>query len=275
MSSFGVRLLRGFEARGQLCVGIDPSLEQLRNWGLPESAEGARSFAMAILDSAADQVAVVKPQVSFFEQFGLDGFRVLAEVMQEAGARKLLVIADAKRGDIGSTMDGYANAWLAKEAPFVCDALTLSPYLGPDSLKPTVQAALENDRGLFLLAATSNPEATKLQSAITGGQSVAKSVYDFASAYGEGTIGSIGVVIGATVDTSKLGIDLARPSIAPVLVPGFGTQGADLTKAGSIMQAHSSVSIFSVSRSVAGVSREGLTERMALAKTELEVGLRA
>jgi orotidine-5'-phosphate decarboxylase len=230
---------------------------------------------MAILDSAADQVAVVKPQVSFFEQFGLDGFRVLAEVMQEAGARKLLVIADAKRGDIGSTMDGYANAWLAKEAPFVCDALTLSPYLGPDSLKPTVQAALENDRGLFLLAATSNPEATKLQSAITGGQSVAKSVYDFANAYGEGVIGSIGVVIGATVDTSKLGIDLTRPSVAPVLVPGFGTQGADLAKAGAIMQAHSSVSIFSVSRSVAGVSREGLTERMALAKTELEVGLRA
>jgi orotidine-5'-phosphate decarboxylase len=229
---------------------------------------------MAILDDAAEQVAVVKPQVSFFEQFGPEGFRVLADVLQEASARGLLVIADAKRGDIGSTMGGYANAWLAKEAPFLCDALTLSPYLGPESLKPTVQTALENGLGLFLLAATSNPEAFMFQSAVAGGDSVAKIVFEFANAHCVGEIGSIGVVIGATVETAKLGINLGQPSNVPILVPGFGVQGAELAQAGSLMQAHSSVSIFSVSRSVAGSSKEGLSTRIALAKSELEVGLR-
>jgi orotidine-5'-phosphate decarboxylase len=230
---------------------------------------------MAILDDAAEQVAVVKPQVSFFEQFGPEGFRVLADVLQEASARGLLVIADAKRGDIGSTMEGYANAWLAKEAPFLCDALTLSPYLGPESLKPTVQTALENGLGLFLLAATSNPEAFMFQSAVADGDSVAKIVFEFANARCVGEIGSIGVVIGATVETAKLGINLGQPSNVPILVPGFGVQGAELAQAGSLMQAHSSVSIFSVSRSVAGSSKEGLSTRIALAKSELEVGLRA
>ena len=275
MPSFGLRLLQGFEAKGQLCVGIDPSFEQLHSWGLLESAEGARSFAMAILDAATDQVAVVKPQVAFFEQFGPEGFKVLADVMQEATHRKLLVLADAKRGDIGSTMSGYANAWLTKEATFICDALTLSPYLGPDSLNQTVQAALENNRGLFILAATSNQEASRLQNAAADGRSVAKMVYDYASGHSEGELGSIGVVIGATVDAQKLGFDLRKPSGVPILVPGFGSQGADLSKARSLMQAFAPASIFSVSRSVSGSTQEGLSKRIALAKSALEAGLRA
>jgi orotidine-5'-phosphate decarboxylase len=134
---------------------------------------------------------------------------------------------------------------------------------------------LENGRGLFLLAATSNPEAFMFQSAVAGGDSVAKIVYEFANEYSEGEIGSIGVVIGATVETAKLGINLAQRSNVPVLVPGFGAQGVELAKAGSLMQTHSSASIFSVSRSVAGMSKDGLPTRIALAKSELEVGLRA
>lgn len=274
MSSFGLRLSQGFKARGQLCVGIDPSLEQLQSWDLPKSAEGAKSFAMAILDAAADQVGIVKTQVAFFEQFGAEGFRVLADVLQEASSRKLMVIADAKRGDIGSTMNGYANAWLGNEAVFLCDALTVSPYLGPESLNQVVQVALENKRGLFILAATSNPEASALQSAISDGRSIAKSVYDYASTYTAGELGSIGIVYGATVDHLSLGIDLAKPSSVPVLVPGFGSQGASLSKAKSRMQAFSPVSICSVSRAVAGSTREGLAARVATAKDELEVGLR-
>ena len=275
VSSFGLRLQRGFQTKGHLCVGIDPSFEQLKSWSLEESAEGAKSFAMAILDAAANQVAVVKPQVSFFEQFGPQGFKVLAEVMQEATARGLLVIADAKRGDIGSTMDGYVNAWLGKEAVFVCDALTLSPYLGVDSLDQTVEAALGNERGVFILAATSNPEAFSLQGAVADGRSVARSVYDYAYAYNREELGSIGVVLGATVDAGRLGIDLTKPSHIPILVPGFGSQGADLSAAGSLLEAFSSVSICSVSRSVAGTTREGLSKRIAVAKSELEVGLRS
>ena len=275
MSSFGLRLLNAFQLRGQLCVGIDPSLEQLRSWNLPETAEGARSFAMEVLDAAAGQVGVIKPQVSFFEQFGPAGFQVLSEIMQEATARDLLVIADAKRGDIGSTMEGYENAWLSKEAAFVCDALTLSPYLGPDSLNQTVRAALDNKRGLFILAATSNPEALKLQAALADGRSVASSVFDYASAKSQDALGSIGVVIGATVDAHALGIDLRVPSSIPVLVPGFGSQGAKLSAAGALMNEFSSVCIYSVSRSVAGATKNGISQRIASANSELEIGLRA
>jgi orotidine-5'-phosphate decarboxylase len=274
VSSFGSRLQKGFQAKGQLCVGIDPSIEQLKRWDLPNSADGARSFAMALLDAAANQVAIVKLQVSFFEQFGPEGFRVLADVMLEATERQLLVIADAKRGDIGSTMDGYANAWLGKEAAFICDALTLSPYLGPDSLDQTVEVALENERGVFILAATSNPEASSLQSAVTDGLSVAKSVYDYASAHSQGELGSVGVVIGATVDALKLGIDPTKVSNVPVLVPGFGSQGAELSEAGSLLAAFTPVSICSVSRSIAGVTKQGLSSRIDLAKSQLEIGLR-
>lgn len=275
MSSFGVRLQQGFKSKGQLCVGIDPSSEQLESWGLPQSAEGARSFSMAILDAAADAVAVVKPQVAFFEQFGPEGFKVLADVLQEASSRKLLVIADAKRGDIGSTMDGYSNAWLSEEAVFTCDALTVSPYLGAESLNRTVETALRNNRGLFILAATSNPEAIGLQSAITLSSTVARSVLDYAITHSDGDLGSIGVVIGATVNHSTLGIDITDPSNVPVLVPGFGSQGAELVNAASILKAFSAVSICSVSRSVAGATKEGLSKRIASAKAELEVGLRA
>jgi orotidine-5'-phosphate decarboxylase len=275
MSSFGLRLLQGFKSKGQLCVGIDPSLEQLNNWNLPQSAEGAREFAMAILDVAADEVALVKPQVAFFEQFGAQGFKVLADVLQEAAARKLLVIADAKRGDIGSTMNGYANAWLGNEALFLCDALTVSPYLGTESLNEVVQIALQNKRGLFILAATSNPEASALQSAISDGRSIAKGVYEYATTYIAGELGSVGIVYGATVDSSTIGIDLTKPSNVPVLVPGFGSQGASLLKAKSLMQAFSPASICSVSRAVAGLTREGLAARVATAKSELEVGLRS
>lgn len=275
MSSFGVRLQQGFKSKGQLCVGIDPSSEQLNSWGLPQSAAGARTFSMAILDAAADAVAVVKPQVAFFEQFGLEGFRVLADVLQEASSRNLLVIADAKRGDIGSTMDGYSKAWLTEEAVFTCDALTVSPYLGVESLNRTVETALRNNRGLFILAATSNPEATRVQSAVTNGSTVAKSVFDYGILHSHGDLGSIGVVIGATVDCSSLGIDITKPSLVPVLVPGFGSQGAELLNAASILKAFSTVSICSVSRSVAGTTEEGLSKRIATAKAELEVGLRA
>jgi orotidine-5'-phosphate decarboxylase len=273
--SFGHRLLETFERKGQLCVGIDPSSDQLRSWGLPNSADGAKSFSHSILDSAQDNVGIVKFQVGFFEQFGPEGFSALSELLADATSRELIVIADAKRGDIGSTMSGYAKAWLSKEAPFVCDALTVSPYLGPDSLAETASLAIENDRGLFVLAATSNPEASSLQSSKLKEQTVARSVLDFADSFSSGSIGSIGVVVGATVDDVELGLDFSASLRIPVLVPGFGTQGAYLLKARGILSAYADTAICNVSRLIAGTSHDGLTSRVLKAKTELEVGLRA
>lgn len=275
MSSFGQRLLKTFEQKGQLCIGIDPSIDQLRSWGLPISAEGAKSFSFSMLDAAQDDVGIVKFQVGFFEQFGPDGFSHLSELLADAKSRNLVVIADAKRGDIGSTMSGYAAAWLSREAAFACDALTVSPYLGSDSLAETANVALENDRGLFVLAATSNPEASALQSAIRDGRTVARSVLDFAQQYSGAGLGSIGVVVGATVDDVDLGLDFSASLKIPVLVPGFGAQGAALVDARSLLSGYANTAICNVSRLVAGASRDGLSSRVSKAKADLEVGLRA
>lgn len=275
VASFGRRLLETFERKGRLCVGIDPSSDQLRSWGLPNSADGAKSFSLSILDSAQDNVGIVKFQVGFFEQFGPEGFSALSELLTDATNRELLVIADAKRGDIGSTMSGYAEAWLSKEAPFVCDALTVSPYLGADSLAETASVAIENDRGLFVLAATSNPEASRLQSSTQNEKTVARSVLEFADSFSSGSLGSIGVVVGATVDDHELGLDFSATLKIPLLVPGFGAQGADLSKARGLLSAYADTAICNVSRLVAGTSRDGLTSRVLKAKAELEVGLRA
>ena len=275
VSSFGQRLLKTFEQKGQLCIGIDPSVDQLRSWGLPISAEGAKSFSFSMLDAAQDDVGIVKFQVGFFEQFGPDGFSHLSELLADAKSRNLVVIADAKRGDIGSTMSGYAAAWLSREAAFACDALTVSPYLGSDSLAETANVALENDRGLFVLAATSNPEASALQSAIRDGRTVARSVLEFAEQYSGAGLGSIGVVVGATVNDVDLGLDFSGSLKIPVLVPGFGAQGAALADARSLLSGYADTAICNVSRLVAGASLDGLSSRVSKAKADLEVGLRA
>ena len=275
MSSFGQRLLKTFEQKGQLCIGIDPSIDQLRSWGLPISAEGAKSFSFSMLDAIQDNVGIVKFQVGFFEQFGPEGFSHLSELLADAKSRNLVVIADAKRGDIGSTMSGYATAWLSREAAFACDALTVSPYLGSDSLAETANVALENDRGLFVLAATSNPEAQTLQSAMRDGRTVARSVLEFAEQYSGAGLGSIGVVVGATVNDVDLGLDFSGSLKIPVLVPGFGAQGASLMEARSLLSGYANTAICNVSRLVAGASLDGLSSRISKAKADLEVGLRA
>ena len=275
MSSFGQRLLNTFEQKGQLCIGIDPSIDQLRSWGLPISAEGAKSFSFSMLDAIQDNVGIVKFQVGFFEQFGPEGFSHLSELLADAKTRDLVVIADAKRGDIGSTMSGYATAWLSREAAFACDALTVSPYLGSDSLAETANVALENDRGLFVLAATSNPEAQTLQSAMRDGRTVARSVLEFAEQYSGAGLGSIGVVVGATVNDVDLGLDFSGSLKIPVLVPGFGAQGASLMEARSLLSGYANTAICNVSRLVAGASLDGLSSRISKAKADLEVGLRA
>jgi orotidine-5'-phosphate decarboxylase len=233
------------------------------------------SFSFSMLDAAQDDVGIVKFQVGFFEQFGPEGFSRLSELLADAKSRNFIVIADAKRGDIGSTMSGYATAWLSREAAFACDALTVSPYLGSDSLAETANVALENNRGLFVLAATSNPEAQTLQSAMRDGRTVARSVLDFAQQYSGAGLGSIGVVVGATVNDVDLGLDFSGSLKIPILVPGFGAQGASLMEARSLLSGYANTAICNVSRLVAGASLDGLSSRISKAKADLEVGLRA
>jgi orotidine-5'-phosphate decarboxylase len=225
--AFGARLDAAVAARGPLVVGIDPHLPLLRGWGLPEDPSGLERFALTVVEAVADRVAVVKPQSAFFERFGSRGVAVLERVLaavRDAGALSLL---DVKRGDIGSTMVGYAAAYLDPASALAADAITASPYLGFGSLRPLLDAAYANGRGVFVLALTSNPEGPAVQRAVAAdGRTVAQTILDevaAANAAEGGPLGSVGVVVGATVREHGHRLDHLH---GPVLAPGLGAQGA-------------------------------------------------
>lgn len=232
---FGQRLQAKMAAQGQLCVGIDPHPESLLKWGLGDDVVALKRFSHGILDAVADLVPAIKPQVALFERFGSAGIAVLEELLAAARAAGVLTIADAKRGDIGSTMAAYASAWLDDASPLAADAVTLSPYLGFGSLRPALQLAERTGRGVFVLALTSNPEGASVQhvGATEPTGSVAAGIVRAAVAENlkavDGTKGwgSTGLVVGATVGDSleALGIDLIALN-GPILAPGFGAQGA-------------------------------------------------
>jgi orotidine-5'-phosphate decarboxylase len=233
-------------------VGIDPHRTLLLDWGLTDDAEGLRRFTDAVVGALAGSVAVLKPQMAFYERHGARGVAVLEHAVAQARAMGALVLLDAKRGDIGSTMEAYAD-YLRSDHPLAVDALTVSPFLGPESLAPAVQTARQFRGGLFVLARTSNPDAGTLQSARVGERSAAQVVVDavarwnapdwlvgdpapdpaaFADQQGRWGpfTGSFGVVVGATLPELDVDLDGLR---GPVLAPGLGAQGgtvADLRR---------------------------------------------
>lgn len=251
-STFGERLVSAGAERGRLCVGIDPHAHLLRAWGLNDDVDGLRRFARTCVEAFAETVAVVKPQVAFFERFGSAGFAVLEETLRDLREAGCLTLADAKRGDIGSTMAGYAAAWLSDDSPLSADAVTVSPYLGVGSLQPVFDLAEEKGRGVFVLAATSNPEAVAFQSitdeeGVTLAQGVVNQCAALNAAYKAAERpGNVGVVVGAT---------LAQPPVlnelnGPVLLPGVGAQGATAQDVKVITAAAPQLGFANVSRSV-------------------------
>ncbi|AFM17174.1 orotidine-5'-phosphate decarboxylase [Mycolicibacterium chubuense NBB4] len=270
MGGFGDRLARAMAQRGPLCLGIDPHPELLRAWGLGADADGLARFS-EICVAAFGDFAVVKPQVAFFEAYGAAGYAVLEHTIAGLRAAGVLVLADAKRGDIGSTMAAYAQAW-AGDSPLAADAVTASPYLGFGSLQPLLDLALARGRGVFVLAATSNPEGASVQRAQAGGRTVAQSIVDAAAAAnGTDRAGSVGVVVGATLtdppDVSALG--------GPVLVPGVGAQGGRPESLAGLGGARPGQILPAVSRDVlrAGpdpASLRGAAERMRDAVAHLQ-----
>lgn len=227
---FGRRLQRAVAEHGPLLAGIDPHRPLLEAWGLPDTAAGAEQFGLRLIEAVAGHVAMVKPQSAFFERHGAAGVAALESVLAAARARGLLTILDVKRGDIGSTMDAYAQAHLLPGAGLEADAITASPYLGVGSLRGTVSLALEHGKGVFVLALTSNPDGPEVQHARRGDTPVARRVAEFAERIGGGSAdhwGSVGLVVGATVGSAyrDLGLDQVCTS-TPLLAPGFGAQGA-------------------------------------------------
>ncbi len=269
-AGFGARLTEAMDARGPLCVGIDPHAALLTRWGLPDDAPGARELALRVVEAAAGSVGIVKPQVAFFERFGAAGYVVLEEVIAAARAAGLLVIADAKRGDVGSTLAAYAAAWLGEGSPLRADAMTAVAFQGLGSLEEAISA----DGGVFVLAATSNPEGRALQaSRDAAGRTVsAQLVHEVAqrNAAVPGTgLGDLGVVIGATRPLAETGIDPADLARTPVLAPGFGAQGARLGELEQLFGAASPAVIPTVSRSVLGEGADGVRAAIAAHRAEL------
>lgn len=268
---------------GQLCVGIDPHAELLLDNGFEDSVVGLKSFSFAMLDAISESATIVKPQVAFYERFGAKGLLVLEELLSEASKRKLFVIADAKRGDIGSTMQGYADAWLSKDAPFICDALTVSPYLGVGAMENAVSTAIDRNKGLFVLAATSNREAATIQSAQRNGKTIAESVAEEVrnlnqvATNSNGKYGNLGLVIGATVNLPSYGLDQVNNSMtsnrALVLAPGFGFQGAKLADAKRIFGDLAHDVIYTVSRSALRDGIAGAQSAIAEDQQELQTAL--
>jgi len=225
VESFGSKLLASMKSRGPLCVGIDPHPELLRAWNLPETVAGLEVFVHTAVEALAGSVAVLKPQSAFFEAYGSAGIAVLERLISDARSAGALVLLDAKRGDIGSTMAAYAAAYLTEGSPLAADAVTLSPYLGFSSLQPAIETAKINGRGVFVLALTSNSEGPALQHAMAAdGRSVAKAIVDGAGAQNRNDrpLGSVGLVVGATV--GRTGVDFAAVN-GPLLAPGLGAQG--------------------------------------------------
>ncbi|MCS6576701.1 MULTISPECIES: orotidine-5'-phosphate decarboxylase [Curtobacterium] len=267
-ASFGDRLASAMGERSPLCVGIDPHAATLAAWGLARDEQGLTAFGATLVDAAAGRAAIVKPQVAFFEAAGVAGYRALDATIRRARDAGLLVVADVKRGDIGTTGDDYALAWLDRDGPFAADAMTVSPYLGYGSLRGTIDVARRNGAGVFVLAATSNPEARVLQTAVlaegprTGRTVAAGIVLDVADdnrSVGDQALGDVGLVLGATLHLDDFGIDADAIGTAPVLAPGFGAQGARIEDLRALYGARAEQVLVSESRGLLTDGPDGVT----------------
>ena len=281
-ASFGDRLASAMGERSPLCVGIDPHAATLAAWGLARDEQGLTAFGATLVDAAAGRAAIVKPQVAFFEAAGVAGYRALDATIRRARDAGLLVVADVKRGDIGTTGDDYALAWLDRDGPFAADAMTVSPYLGYGSLRGTIDVARRNGAGVFVLAATSNPEARVLQTAVlaegprTGRTVAAGIVLDVADdnrSVGDQALGDVGLVLGATLHLDDFGIDADAIGTAPVLAPGFGAQGARIEDLRALYGARAEQVLVSESRGLLTDGPDGVsalvTERAHRIRTAL------
>ncbi|GHJ38907.1 orotidine-5'-phosphate decarboxylase [Streptomyces sp. TS71-3] len=268
---FGARLRRAMDERGPLCVGIDPHASLLGDWGLGDDVRGLERFSRTAVDALADRVAVLKPQSAFYERFGSRGIAVLESTVAAAREAGALVVMDAKRGDIGSTMAAYAETFLRPDAPLFADALTVSPYLGHGSLRPAFELAGRSGCGLFVLALTSNPEGAEVQHAVrpdgrtVGATILARLAEENAPA---APLGSFGAVVGATLG------DLSSYDLAingPLLAPGIGAQGATPADLPGVFGAAVRNVVPSVSRGVLRAGPDPAALRAAAARFADEV----
>jgi len=233
--NFSQKLSEVIRRKGNpVLVGLDPRWESLpASCRLDDVALSFERFCTAVIDIAAPLVPAVKPQVAFFEQYGPAGMTALWNVIRYAKQKGLLVIFDGKRNDIGSTAEAYAAGILGSESAWGADALTVSPYLGDDSIEPFVNTAVERGAGIYVLVKTSNVGGKMLQDLVVDGKPIYRRVAEYVEQLSQKTSGSVGAVVGATWAEQLAELRQVMPS-APLLVPGYGAQGGtakDVAKA--------------------------------------------
>ena len=269
--TFGSRLAAATADRGPLCVGVDPHASLLQAWGLTDDVAGLERFSMTVVEALAGEVSMLKPQSAFFERHGSRGIAVLEQVVAAARELGALVLLDVKRGDIGSTAQGYADAYLDPRSPLACDAMTASPYLGFGSLEPLLATAEQHAAGVFVLALTSNPEGPQFQHARTAaGPTVAGAVLAALAARNAGAdpLGSCGAVVGATIDPPEESLDIN----GPLLVPGVGAQGGTVDSVRRIFGSASRYVVPTTSREVLGAGPDPQALRDAAARGNDDFG---
>jgi orotidine-5'-phosphate decarboxylase len=266
---FGERLAAARADSGLLCVGIDPHASELASWSLPDTAGGARDYALRMLEAVTGRVACVKPQSAFFERHGSAGVAVLEELLAAARDAGVLVLLDVKRGDIGSTAAAYAQAYLDRSSPLAADAMTASPYLGVGALDPLFEVAAANGAGVFVLAMTSNSEGHGLQGAsVRPGLTVAGEVLAEVAARNAAVPGgSFGAVVGATIGSTAEDLHIG----GPLLAPGLGAQGATAADLPGVFGAALSDVLPSASRAVSSAGPDVSALRAVVARYEAEL----
>jgi orotidine-5'-phosphate decarboxylase len=261
-SHFADRLIAAVQAKHTpVLVGLDPRAQNLPEGLLSgtdneATATAFASFCCGVIDVVAPLVPAVKPQAAFFEQLGPAGMRALKETIDYAAAKGLLVILDGKRNDIGSTATGYAEAYLGRgeSSPWGCDALTVSPYLGDDSLTPFVDVTKERGAGIFVLVKTSNPGGKRFQDLVADGKPLYRHVGDYVESLavataGSGSYGSVGAVVGATYPQQLTELRQAMPHTW-FLIPGFGAQGGTAHDCAAAFDSHGLGAIVNNSRGI-------------------------
>jgi len=283
--NFADRLAEAVERKqSQLVVGLDPRVDLLpvelggeAVLGRAGAASAVARFCRGIVDAVSAHVAAVKPQAAFFEALGADGMRALEEVSAHARSLGLLVLLDAKRGDIGSTARGYAEAYLepAEDGLPLADAITASPYLGHDSVEPFLAACRRHGSGVFFLVRTSNAGAADIQdAALSDGRPLWQHVADLVREWGEPLVGeagmsSVGAVVGATHPRA---VSEARKLLprSPLLLPGVGAQGATPADVARAFTAGAASALVTASRSVIYAYRDTELDWREAAASEAE-----
>ncbi|MEO1553191.1 MAG: orotidine-5'-phosphate decarboxylase [Pseudomonadota bacterium] len=227
---FADRFVAATGSYGPLCVGIDPHAGRIPAFFGGDTPEGLENWGLAVVKAATSRVGIVKPQAALFERHGWQGMRALSRISAAAQAAGLIVLMDAKRGDIGSTAQGYAAAYMAKDAPFACDALTVNPYMGLDTLEPYVSLAEQTRKGVMVLARTSNPGNADFQARDLEGAPLYARVVESLAPMIERLKGRSGwsglmLVAGATGPAEAQQLRVLAPN-ALFLVPGYGAQNA-------------------------------------------------